>query len=333
MTDDTRPGLGWIESPPDDRDWHVADLYAATGTAAPDALPSAYHVPAPLYPVTDQGASPMCVAYSAAGEQGWYDLRDTGLALFDETLFFSQIGGTPSGAVIRDALARRLSAGYPVSGHPELAGRHRIAAYYAVPVAQADLCAAILSFGPLVLGTPWANAWFRPRSDGTLPPFDHAVGGHAIVAVGWDATGLRLRNSWGADWGQAGEATLPWSELAHVREAWKAVDVIEPKPVTSWTLHVAHSAVVHLAIVTPAGCMVGSQGSRARRAPPRRHRPGRGGARFTGPSGWTRPGSHRTPDARPGPGPRRGTDRRLGLPRTSRATPRGPRDGGCDSAR
>jgi hypothetical protein len=118
MTDDTRPGLGWIESPPDDRDWHVADLYAATGTAAPDALPSAYHVPAPLYPVTDQGASPMCVAYSAAGEQGWYDLRDTGLALFDETLFFSQIGGTPSGAVIRDALARRLSAGYPSRATP-----------------------------------------------------------------------------------------------------------------------------------------------------------------------------------------------------------------------
>jgi len=261
VTDDLRSGLGWIESPPDENDWTVDALYAATGTDVPDALPASYHVPAPLYPVVDQGSSPMCVAYSAAGEQGWYDLRDTGLALYDEPLFFSQIGGTQNGAVIRDALARRLSAGYPVSGHPELAGQHRIAAYYAVPVAQADLCAAILSFGPLVLGAPWAHAWFRPRSDGTLPPFDHAVGGHAIQAVGWEATGLRFRNSWGADWGQAGEATLPWGQLAHVREAWKAVDhepAPPPKPRVC-TLHVVAGARVTSYALASQGCLTGAQ--------------------------------------------------------------------------
>ncbi len=249
MTDDLRPGLGWLESPPDDRDWPVHALYAATGTEPPVELPIAYHVPAPLYPVVDQGTSPMCVAYSAAGEQGWYDLRDTGLALFDEALFFRQIGGTADGAVIRDALARRLSAGYPVAGHPELAGQHRIAAYYAVPVTQADLCAAILAFGPLVIGTPWASSWFHPVA-GVLPAFDRSVGGHAIQAVGWDAAGLRLRNSWGADWGQAGEATLPWGQLHYVREAWKAVDRVVPRPgPLQWRIHVAHGAtVVHYAL-------------------------------------------------------------------------------------
>ncbi len=242
-------GLGWIESPPDERDWGVDALYAATGTAVPDALPASYHVPLPLYPVVDQGSSPMCVAYSAAGEQGWYDLRDTGLALFDEALFFRQIGGTQDGAVVRDALARRLSAGYPVAGHPELAQQHRIAAYYSVLVTQADLCAATLAFGPLVIATPWASSWFHPV-DGVLPAFDRAVGGHAIQAVGWDAAGLRLRNSWGADWGQAGEATLPWDQMHHVREAWKALDRVETRPtVTTWQISVAHGAtVVHYAL-------------------------------------------------------------------------------------
>jgi hypothetical protein len=251
VTDDPLPyGLGWLPSPPDERDWGVDALYAATGTEPPLELPTAYHVPAPLYPVVDQGSSPMCVAYSAAGEQGWYDLRDSGLALFDEALFFRQIGGTASGAVIRDALDARLSRGYPVAGHPELATQHRIAAYYAVPVRQADLGAAILAFGPLVFGTPWASSWFHPRPDGTLPPFDRSVGGHAILAVGWDAAGLRLRNSWGADWGQGGEATLPWGELGRVGEAWKAVDRIEPRPTTaSWRIRVAHGAtVVHYAL-------------------------------------------------------------------------------------
>lgn len=189
MTDDLLPGLGWIESPPDDRDWPIHALYAAAGIEPPAVLPPAYHVPAPLYPVVDQGSSPMCVAYSAAGEQGWYDLRDTGLALFHEALFFRQIGGTANGAVIRDALDERLSRGYPVSGHPELAAQHRIAAYYAVPVTQTEICAAILAFGPLVIGTPWANSWFHPRPDGTLPPFDRSVGGHAIHAVGWGRHG------------------------------------------------------------------------------------------------------------------------------------------------
>ena len=249
MTDDLLPGLGWLESLPDDRDRPVDALYAATGTEPPTALPPAYHVPAPLYPVVDQGSSPMCVAYSAAGEQGWYDLRDTCLALFDEALFFRQIGGTPDGAVIRDALARRLSAGYPPAGHPGRAASHRIAAYYSVPVTRADLCAAIASFGPVVLGTPWARSWFHPVQ-GVLPAFDRAVGGHAILAVGWDATGLRLRNAWGADWGHSGEATLPWAQLGRVREAWKAVDRIDPRPTTTtWRIRVAHGAtVVHYAL-------------------------------------------------------------------------------------
>ena len=71
MTDDHfERGFGWLPSPEDDRDWGVDALYAATGTEPPVELPLAHHIPAPLYPVVDQGSSPMCVAYSAAGEQG-----------------------------------------------------------------------------------------------------------------------------------------------------------------------------------------------------------------------------------------------------------------------
>lgn len=224
MTDFADRGLGWIPSPEDARDFPLAAAFDALGLDAPDALPASYHVPAPLYPVLDQGSSPMCVAYSAAAEQGWFDLRDSGLALFDEPLFFARIGGTVNGAVIRVALAERLKDGYPVDGHADQAGAHRIAAYYAVPVTRADLCAAIQSFGPVVIGTPWYHRWFAPVG-GVLGTPDYSVGGHAILAVGWDATGLRLRNSWGADWGQGGEATLPWAQLHYLREAWKAVDV------------------------------------------------------------------------------------------------------------
>jgi hypothetical protein len=46
--------------------------------------------------------------------------------------------------------------------------------------------------------------------------------------VGYDATGIRLRNTWGPDWSQHGEATMTWAQFSSaVWEVWKAVDVID----------------------------------------------------------------------------------------------------------
>ena len=46
-------------------------------------------------------------------------------------------------------------------------------------------------------------------------PDEDVVGGHAVLAVGYDdATQTFLvRNSWGADWGQAGYFTMPYAYL------------------------------------------------------------------------------------------------------------------------
>ena len=50
--------------------------------------------------------------------------------------------------------------------------------------------------------------------------------------------------------GDQGEAALPWSQLHYVREAWKSVDRVVPRPtVTTWRIHVAHGAtVIHYAL-------------------------------------------------------------------------------------
>ncbi len=117
------------------------------------------------------------------------------------------------------------TAGYPVTGVGD-ASDHRIAAYYAVPRDVATIKAAIYDLGPIVLSTPWYRSWFRPAA-GVLPRPDTQVGGHAIVAYGWDARGLRLRNSWGTDWGVAGDCWMPEYLVPHLSGAWKAVDAIE----------------------------------------------------------------------------------------------------------
>ena len=44
---------------------------------------------------------------------------------------------------------------------------------------------------------------------------------HAVAAVGYDDRGVTIQNSYGADWGKAGYATIPWKSLNTVMvEAW-----------------------------------------------------------------------------------------------------------------
>lgn len=246
-------GLGAIESPPDERDWPIDLLYATEGIE-PDAAAPSYLVPSPWPPVLNQGSSPMCVAYSSSTLKAWQDVRDTGPSDFDEPAFFRAIGGTVYGAVVRDALARLLTVGYPVVslGQPE---RHRIAAYYAVPVTREAICSAIAAFGPVLLSVRWPRSWFRPVA-GVLPAPTEIAGGHAIVAVGWDGRGLRIRNSWGTGWGLSGDAWIPWAYLGQVRESWKAIDQVVARRRT-WHLHIAHGAMVRVAHVNRAGLISG----------------------------------------------------------------------------
>lgn len=220
----TPHGLGALESPPDDRDYPIE-----LDSLAP--LPPKYTVPhvAPIY---NQRDTPMCVAYSGAREQASFDLADLGHNYaWDFPLFFRRIGGTANGAIIRNGLNERLHRGYPLlpanSGNSQAA--HRIAAYYAVGKTQDAIKRALVQYGTLIIGTPWFNSWFDPNPDGTLPPADYVVGGHAIDVDGYDQVGLWLPNSWGLAWGVKGRCRMPWASVLHsVREVWKAVDVLTP---------------------------------------------------------------------------------------------------------
>jgi hypothetical protein len=226
VTDDlTTYGLGALPDPPDERDYPVSALYEAEGLTPTAALPASYAAPR-MPPVLDQHATPMCVAYSSSAMKAWQDRRDQERFFdFDEPRFFREIGGTAAGAYVRDAMDRMRAVGYPIvaSGDP---AHHRIAAYYAVPRDVATIKAAIHDLGPIVLSTPWYRSWFRPVA-GVLPRPDEQVGGHAIVAYGWDARGLRLRNSWGSAWGVGGDGWMPEPFVPRINGAWKAVDAIE----------------------------------------------------------------------------------------------------------
>jgi hypothetical protein len=123
--------FGAIQSPPDERDFQIEELYAGANLAA-ISLPSTYVVPN-RPPVLNQGDTPMCVAYSTSSLKSYQDRDDQSPAKwwnFDEPYFFRLIGGGYNGAILRNAMDRMLKAGYPVVGGTSPTSKHKIKAYY-----------------------------------------------------------------------------------------------------------------------------------------------------------------------------------------------------------
>jgi hypothetical protein len=244
-------------SPPDERDFEFSAYLDARGEDYAAWTPPATYVAPGMPPVLNQGDTPQCVAYSHSTMKSWQDKRDQGKYFdFDEPYFFRLIGGTSAGAVLRNALDRMKSYGYPVvvAGQANL---HKIAAYYAISTTQFAIQQAIATAGPVTMGVHWYNSWFYPYSNGVLRSPDYVIGGHAIVAYGWDSKGLRLRNSWGTNYGVNGDVWMPWWMVlsSAVGEVWKSIDVIEG----TCSAHVAVSAYAarRKAIIAPNSIVYG----------------------------------------------------------------------------
>jgi hypothetical protein len=90
--------------------------------------------------------------------------------------------------------------------------RLKIAAYSRLRTLT-EIKQAIAGYGDAWIGSPWANSWFTPEQDGTLPPADQPAGGHAYKFVGFDdsRSAFLMQNSWGSAWGLLGHAWMPYS--------------------------------------------------------------------------------------------------------------------------
>lgn len=77
-----------------------------------------------------------------------------------------------------------------------------------------DYVQALLTEGPVVVGTWWKDTMWRPGADGYMDTTGRNVGGHCYLLRGVDVRGKRFRltNSWGTDWGTNGEAWIRWAD-------------------------------------------------------------------------------------------------------------------------
>ena len=98
--------------------------------------------------------------------------------------------------------------------------KHTAVQYERVPRNLAQMKACLASGYPFVLGFTVYDSFESDEvaQTGVMPmpsPREGVLGGHAVLAVGYDdATDrFRVRNSWGSDWGRKGYFTMPYAYL------------------------------------------------------------------------------------------------------------------------
>ena len=232
---------GWIPDLPDQRDHMYASPYAASVT-----LPSSVDL-RPFCPaVYDQGQLGSCTANAIAGALEFDEMKE-GLAsiVMPSRLFIyyneramEGTTATDSGAQIRDGIKTVAAQGacsesewpyditkfavQPPSGCYQ-DGLQNKALSYQREVHNLDLMRACLASGyPFVFGMTVYESFESQAvaQSGQVPmpaPNEQSVGGHAVLAVGYDDTQqvFLVRNSWGASWGMQGYFALPYAYLSN----------------------------------------------------------------------------------------------------------------------
>jgi len=230
---------GWIPDLPDHRD-HV--FTAAPATVA--ALPPRTDLRSGCPPVYDQGDLGSCTAQAIAAAVQFDQQKQGQPETFTPSRLFIYynervIEGTvdeDAGAMLRDGIKSVSKQGAPHEAlwpyairnfrtKPSAAVyrdglRHQAITYQRVPRALDQFKGCLAAGYPFVFGFSVYDS-FETRAvarsgDAPMPdPFEKLIGGHAVLAVGYDDADERflVRNSWGAKWGRAGYFTMPYDYL------------------------------------------------------------------------------------------------------------------------
>jgi C1A family cysteine protease len=229
---------GWIPDVPDQRDY----VYAAPAPYLAE-LPAKTDLRANCPPVYDQGELGSCTA-NAIGAAIEFDRMKQGLSDFVPSRLFiyyneRKIEGTVSidaGAMIRDGIKTVASDGacpepewpYVISKFTtrppakcyEDAKLDRVVAYQRLIQDINQMKGCLASGFPFVFGFTVYESFESPdvaKSGHAVMPSlgERAVGGHAVVAVGYEDSRqwFIVRNSWGTGWGMKGYFTMPYAYL------------------------------------------------------------------------------------------------------------------------
>jgi C1A family cysteine protease len=250
-------GYGWIPDLPDHRDL----LYSAPVTAL-RALAASADLRRRCPPVYDQGQLGSCTANAIAAAVQFDQLKQKLATVFLPSRLFIYYNervmeGTvdsDSGAQIRDGIKSVAKQGvcpepmwpYDIARFRVKPGKacyvealkHRVLLYQRLVPTLNQLRGCLTSGYPFVFGFTVYESFESPAVARTghapLPvPDEPAIGGHAVMAVGYEDARqwFLVRNSWGSKWGMKGYFTLPY---AYVTDPDLAADF--------WTIRLVEAA-------------------------------------------------------------------------------------------
>jgi C1A family cysteine protease len=233
-------GYGWIPQLPDIRDLPTEAPAKAKLPRSVD-LSTSPHMP----PVYEQGMLGSCTAQAVAAVLDFENHRQAGRFVTPSRLWIyyqeRALEGSvahDNGAQLRDGMKAVTKLGacpetdWPydptkwADKPPQKAYRSALrdkALAYQAPEQKLPALKATLAAGkPVVFGFTVYEA-FEGDAVGKsgvlgLPgKGEHAIGGHAVVLVGYDdaAKRFRVRNSWGSGWGQAGYFEMPYAYVTN----------------------------------------------------------------------------------------------------------------------
>ena len=231
---------GWVPDLPDARDYMFS---------APDEviakLPPKVDLRSKCPPVYDQGQLGSCTANAIAGayefdqvKEGQPDFMPSRLFIYFNERVMEGTVDTDAGAMIRDGIKSVAKLGvctenswpYDIAAFADKPGaacfkealKHQAVVYRSIPQQLNQLQGCLATGIPFVFGfsvyESFESAEVARSGVVNMPgPGEKQIGGHAVVAVGYDTAAQRftVRNSWGKNWGQKGYYTMPFAYVTN----------------------------------------------------------------------------------------------------------------------
>jgi C1A family cysteine protease len=229
---------GWVPDLPDHRD----QLYSAPVVRLA-TFPTKMDLRPECPPVYDQGQLGSCTANAIAAAVQFDLMKEKKPVFVPSRLFIyynerviEHTVQSDSGAQIRDGIKSIAHQGdapekdwpYDIAKFADKppakaftdAKKHEAVSYQRVPQVLSQMKGCLVSGYPFVFGfTVYASFESdQVAKTGEVPmpsPREKMVGGHAVLAVGYDDSQQRfiVRNSWATTWGLAGYFTMPYAYL------------------------------------------------------------------------------------------------------------------------